>query len=602
MDEDFLPAVFPFLLEVDASLRLIRTGPLMARVCPRARVGDVLTECFEVRTGTGPIVSFPALREAVNRAVVVRFMADASHDLRGEWMVSSDGERLVFLGWPSIIDGDDLAGWGLSLNDLPAHNPLGDMLMLLTTSRNTLADTRELTARLRARTSALEEANRRLDHQASHDTLTSLPNRRLLRDRLDQVIRQASRNGHQLAVLFVDLDHFKPINDTFGHAFGDVLLQQVAQRIGSELRASDSVGREGGDEFVVVLGAGEPADIVDDSALVARKLLAALSRYFEVDGRSVRIGASIGIAVFPLDGVQAGELIQRADVAMYAAKRSERGGYRFCTPEIHASVLKRYALEEALREAVERDEFELFFQPVIDLASGRPIGAEALLRWRHPDRGLLLPGEFIAVAEDTGLIEPIGEWVLRESCRLAALWPGREGETFRVSVNVSARQLVGQRFDRAVAAALEASGLAPDRLMLELTETAVMGDPEAARRTLCQLSAQGIGLALDDFGTGYGNLRTLASLPFDVLKVDRDFMADFDTPSSGRIMMLTIFDMARHMNMTVVAEGVESLQQHQFLRQTNCRFAQGYWYSRPVPAGELSALLALGRSLISGPG
>jgi len=432
-----------------------------------------------------------------------------------------------------------------------------------------------------------EEAERRLRHLATHDSLTGLPNRTLLHERLQGAL-DACAGDAAVAVLFLDLDRFKEINDSFGHDLGDVLLCEVAQRLRSVVRPQDTLARLGGDEFVVVAPcAGGAAD----AGGVAARLLELLGAPVRVGTQDVIIGASIGISLYPRDAATRDALFQTADTAMYRAKAAGRNRYRFFEAAMTAQAQARMALEMSLRPALARGEFELAFQPRIDLRSMAVVGLEALIRWNHPQLGRVAPGEFIAIAEETGLITEIGRWVLHEACRATQALVARYGKPVRVSVNVSARQLAQGGFVGEVRGALEASGLAPRHLELELTESTLIDDMERTAAMLGELQALGVKIAVDDFGTGYSGLAYLRRFPIDVLKLDRSFVLQDDGRISAFDFVKAFVDMAHALRMSVVAEGVETDEVLDFLRAADCDEAQGYLLARPMPLEAVGALL-----------
>jgi diguanylate cyclase (GGDEF)-like protein/PAS domain S-box-containing protein len=440
---------------------------------------------------------------------------------------------------------------------------------------------------------------------AGQDGLTGLANRRLLLERLERALGQASRRDGRLAVLYVDLDRFKPVNEALGHGVGDALLVQVAERLGGAVRATDTVARLGGDEFVVLL---DPVREEPDAARAAAAILAALATPFEVQGQELAVGASIGIATYPADGDAADELLRRADIAMYRSKTGGGGSFTFYSADLHAAVLERLELDRGLRRALAQDELVLYYQPTVRLPDGGLTGVEALLRWRHPARGLLPPGDFIGQAEQTGLIVPIGAWALRAACREVARWAGAEQHRLAVAVNVSTRQLRRGDLLPIVAEALADSRLPPDRLVLEITESALLDDLETAGRTLAALKDRGVRLALDDFGTGYSSLGYLKRLPLDCLKIDRSFVQRIGASGDDEAIVRAIIGLAETLRLSVVAEGVEHPEQARFLARSGCRVAQGYLFGRPVPpevlAGRLQAAAAtpLSRPIAPGSG
>jgi diguanylate cyclase (GGDEF)-like protein len=428
----------------------------------------------------------------------------------------------------------------------------------------------------------------RLAYLAQFDTLTGLPNRALLADRFSQMIVHARRHAKQLGVLFIDLDDFKLVNDALGHAAGDELLREVANRLKRSVRLGDTVARISGDEFAAVL-----ADLAqpDDAAIVAQKIIDALAAPIHVHGQEVFAAASIGIASFPADGDDAETLLGAADAAMYRAKESQRSSYQFFTAEINQRSRARAQLSSELRRALERDEFCLFYQPKMDLRTGGVCGAEALLRWKHPERGLVPPVQFIPVLEETGLIVPVGEWVIKRACDDMKSWTAAGIRVLPIAVNLSARQFRQPDLDVRIRALIEAAGVNPELIELEITESQLMHDPQHAIRVLRELREAGIRIALDDFGTGYSSLAYLTRFPLAALKIDRSFVADVLIDEADATIVRTIVDMAKQLGFTVVAEGVETQEQAAFLKQLGCEQAQGYLFAKPMPASELHAFL-----------
>jgi diguanylate cyclase (GGDEF)-like protein/PAS domain S-box-containing protein len=432
-----------------------------------------------------------------------------------------------------------------------------------------------------------KQAESRLQELATHDTLTGLPNRALLHERLQRML-EACTPGRSVAVMFLDLDRFKDVNDSFGHEHGDVLLCEVAARLRRVLRPADVVARLGGDEFVV---AAECGGGTDAAASIAAKLLEVLTAPVAVGAQDVVVGASIGISMFPRDAATRELLFQAADTAMYRAKAEGRNRYRFFEPEMTVAARARMALEQSLRPALARGEFELHYQPRVDLRSMAIVGMEALIRWRHPQLGMVPPQQFIGIAEETGLINPIGRWVLREACRQTRRLIDEFGRPIRVSVNVSARQLAQPGFVQEVREALAEAALEPNALELELTESTLIDDLERTAAMLGELQTIGVKLAVDDFGTGYSGLAYLRRLPIDVLKLDRSFVLQDDGRISAFDFVKAFVDMAHALHMSVVAEGVETAEVLDFLRAASCDEAQGYLLGRPLPLAELRALL-----------
>lgn len=430
-------------------------------------------------------------------------------------------------------------------------------------------------------------AEERIRYLAEHDALTGLPNRVLLHDRLAQALLAAQREHRRLALLFVDLDRFKNINDSLGHHVGDQLLRAVAERIVQCVRASDTVSRPGGDEFTLLLPhiAGP-----DDAARVAEKLLEALARPFSIDGRQLMISASIGISLYPDDGADIAALMRSADVAMYHGKESGRNAYHFFRTEMNERVLERVSLENALRRALRNGEFALHYQPQIDSATRRIIGFEALVRWQDPEAGLVSPARFIPVAEDTGLILPLGAWVLEEACRQNRAWQDAGMPAVPVAVNISALQFRQVQFADVVAGVLAASGLAPECLELELTESVMMDAAERNVAVLDGLRQMGVRVSVDDFGTGYSSLAYLKRLPIDKLKIDQAFVRDIASDPDDASIVGAIIGLAHNLRLEVIAEGVENEAQLDFLQHGGCDQVQGYLFSPPLPPAAFEAL------------
>ncbi len=428
----------------------------------------------------------------------------------------------------------------------------------------------------------------KLTHQAHHDALTGLPNRTLFEDRLQQALAQAKRNGHVVGLLFADLNNFKRINDTLGHRIGDVLLQYVAQRLGSRIRQSDTLARMGGDEFAVVLtGLKDPRE----AATIAQKLLDALNSAFDVEGYQLFLGGAVGISLYPQDGQDAAVLQRNADTALYRAQAQGESGFRFFAPEMHAEALERLELDSSLRRALDNQELRLHYQPQFEVQTGKLVGAEALLRWHHPKTGLIPPARFVPLAEENGLILPIGTWVLREACQQNAAWQRMGYQPIRVSVNVSALQFARPDFVQTVSQTLDDCGLSPRWLDLELTESLLMRDIDAVRLRLAELRKLGVGISIDDFGTGYSSLAYLQQLPIDSLKIDASFVRDIRTQAGASgpapTLVKTILSLAHNLGMKVVAEGVETTEQLEFLRGAACDRGQGFLLARPMPAEQM---------------
>lgn len=476
---------------------------------------------------------------------------------------------------------------------LGAGRPFGVLSVLSRRAGGfTADDTRHFQSIANVLSSAVQrrQAEERLAHLARYDALTGLPNRSLLEDRLSQMLLQSRRREACSAVLFLDLDRFKLVNDTLGHAAGDALLREAAARLRCAVRDDDVVSRLSGDEFVVALAEVARAD---DAGLVAQKCLDELSRPFELPGGDAFVSASIGIAIAPENGTSAAELLRAADLAMYRAKSASRNSYRFFTPEMDQRAADRLLLQADLRHALERREFVLHFQPKVDLAARRIVGFEALLRWRHPQRGLVGPAEFIPALEESGLIAAVGEWALQEACGRLRAWRDAGVDAVPMAVNLSVKQFRRPHLDRAVQQALAAAGVPASLLELEITESCIADDPADAVRQMRNLSAAGVRIFIDDFGTGYSSLAYLTQLPVTALKIDRSFVSRLGCDTGAESIVKAVIDMARNLRFTVVAEGVETEAQAAFLRLHRCDQAQGYLFGRPVPAEEAMRLLGL---------
>ncbi|MEO5362833.1 MAG: EAL domain-containing protein [Magnetococcus sp. DMHC-8] len=428
-----------------------------------------------------------------------------------------------------------------------------------------------------------------LDQQAKFDLLTGLPNRVLFHDRLNQAIAMAVRNRGDVVLIFIDLDRFKLVNDTMGHEAGDQLLREASQRITSCLRTSDTVARLGGDEFTIILHQLTSPFYVE---LVARKILEQLARPFQLLGEEVLVSGSMGITFFPHDATDVDTLLKHADSAMYQAKKEGRSTFRFFTQAMQDQAMQRVQMEKELRQALEREEFCLYYQPKVDGRSGRVTGMEALVRWHRPGSGLVAPGLFIQLAEECGLIVPLGRWILQSACRQNKQWLDTHGQAVRVAVNLSARQFQqGGELIETVSTILAETRLPPALLELEITESMVMENVEQSIVTMQELKNSGVHISLDDFGTGYSSLGALKRFPLHALKIDRSFVSDLPTDSEDAAIVSAIISMAHKMHLTVVAEGVETAAQLAFLRGNDCDEIQGYYYSRPLPADDLARFL-----------
>jgi diguanylate cyclase (GGDEF)-like protein/PAS domain S-box-containing protein len=430
-----------------------------------------------------------------------------------------------------------------------------------------------------------------MTHSAQHDFLTGMPNRMLLNDRVNQAIAWAQRHSKKVAVLFLDLDGFKHINDSLGHPTGDRLLQSVAKRLVDCVRGSDTVSRQGGDEFVVLLTEVAQSE---DAAITARRMLHTVAQAHSVDQHDLHVTTSIGVSVFPDDGQDAETLIKNADTAMYQAKENGRQSYQFFKPAMNVRAVERQSIEESLRRALGRAEFTVHYQPKVNLRTGEIIGAEALIRWTHPVRGMVAPSDFIPIAEDCGLIVPIGNWVLREACKQARTWIDAGLPLATMAVNISAMEFRDEDFLDGVFRILQDTGLDPGALELELTESVLMKRAESTQSILKTLRGSGIQLAVDDFGTGYSSLSYLRKFPIDALKIDQSFIRQITTAPDETTIVTAVISMGRSLKLRVVAEGVESLEELTFLQAHHCDEAQGYYFSRPVLAEDFAKLLTTG--------
>ena len=470
--------------------------------------------------------------------------------------------------------------------EVTSHDETGQLLQALQHMNDSLVRSVDEHKRLEAL----------LQHQASHDTLTGLPNRALLQDRLKQAIATAARSPSPIWIIFVDLDRFKLVNDSLGHKAGDAMLKQVAARLQSAVRESDTVARLGGDEFVLILperidGSGSL------SAAVVQRILDAVAPPIIVEGHEFVTTCSMGIAVYPDDGADGETLMTRADIAMYSAKEAGRNNFRFYAPAMDARLLERLRLEGELRHALERNEFELHYQPQVDLRTGRIVGMESLIRWNHPELGMIPPGKFISLAEETGLIVPIGAWVIRTACAQNQAWQRAGLGRLRVAVNLSARQFAQKNLAESIMDILEETGLPAQDLEIELTESLVMTDVERAVGVLRDLKEIGVQLSIDDFGTGYSSLSYLKRFPIHVLKIDQSFVRDIAAGADDAAIVALIISLAHSLKLNVIAEGVETPEQLAYLNQHDCDEMQGYLFSKPVPAAAFEKLLRNGKSL-----
>ncbi|MCY7387819.1 MAG: EAL domain-containing protein [Burkholderiales bacterium] len=447
--------------------------------------------------------------------------------------------------------------------------------------RGIIVNTRDVTDR--------KAIQQRIQHLAYHDALTNLPNRSLMQDRISQAISRAERSTKKFAVMFIDIDNFKNINDTLGHDVGDELLRQVATRLTDSVRAHDTIARQGGDEFIVLLDRLEGHQ---GATRVAQKILDALRTAFSVSDADQHVSGSIGIALYPDDGHDAPTLLKNADTAMFHGKAQGKNTYQFFTPQMNIAVKRRAAMESNLRAAVKNGDFSLVYQPQIDLNSGEIVALEALVRWVSAQSGTIMPSEFIPLAEETGLINEIGQWVLREACLQAQRWLDAGFPRRRVAVNLSARQLADKQFVGLLASILDDTKLDPSLLELEITESQVMRQGEGSISRLNEIASMGIQLAVDDFGTGYSSLSYLKRLPISKLKIDQSFVRDITIDPNDTAIVVAIISMAKSLDLEVIAEGIETAGQLTLLRAKGCRMGQGFYFSVPMSANDLAPLLA----------
>jgi diguanylate cyclase (GGDEF)-like protein/PAS domain S-box-containing protein len=518
-------------------------------------------------------------QEAAGRPIaeVLQILDASSHEIVPNPSEIAVGEnRTVHLPLNCVLVRRD--GFEIPIEDslAPIHDREGHVTGAVVVFRDVSA----------ARAMALE-----MTHSAQHDFLTGLPNRMLLNDRVTQAIVLAPRHNKKVAVLFLDLDGFKHINDSLGHAIGDKLLQSIAKRLVECVRSSDTVSRQGGDEFVVLLSEIEQSE---DPAKTARRMLEAVAEPHPIEHHDLHVTSSIGVSVCPEDGSDAATLIKNADTAMYQAKENGRQSYQFYKPAMSVRAIERQSIEENLRRALERQEFTLHYQPKINIRSGEITGAEALIRWTHPVRGSVSPAQFIPVAEDCGLILPIGNWVLREACKQARAWTDAGLRLGSMAVNISAMEFRDENFLEGVFSILEETGLDPGALELELTESVLMKHAESTQTILKTLRSRGVKLAVDDFGTGYSSLSYLRKFPIDALKIDQSFVRQITTAPDETTIVTAVISMGRSLKLRVIAEGVETQEELRFLEAHQCDEAQGYYFSRPVRPDQFAALLKSG--------
>ena len=575
-----LQAAFPFHLAVDRDLIVVQAGTSLQRLCARPLIGERMTALFEIAT---PKVSFTfeMLARSPRSLIILRSRMHPDLALRGQVLHDADEDVLIFVGSPWVTSTSAFAALGLTLSDFATSDAVVDYVLMLQNQSTALAEARALADQL--------------SHHAFHDELTGLPNRSYALDHLRRQLGQARPGRDRTAVLMLDLDGFKAVNDSYGHSRGDEVLKVVADRLQALPRPAGMVARFGGDEFTILLDAYDagPAEAHEAANLVGERVLECIGAPFALPSCAavtVQLDASIGIAVSD-PGDRADDLIRNADLAMYAAKNNGKGRVEHYSVSMHTESVRRLDIASQLREAIERREFRLLYQPVLRLEGDRFAGAEALLRWQHPTRGLLAPDQFLDIAEESGLIVPIGAWVVQEACRELRRWQDAHTglEPLGVAINLSARQLEAD-IVATVGEAIRANQLDPSCITLEITEGLISTDHSEAHETIRSLKELGIWLAIDDFGTGHSSLGRLRDFEFDELKIDRMFVSDINTGDTT--LVATQVAMARGLGLNVVAEGVETPVELDYLRQVGCQQVQGFLIARPLPANDARALLA----------
>ncbi len=563
---------------------------LQKEISERKRTEEALSQTaavFENTTEGAMITDTKAKIIAINRAFT-EITGYKQIDVVGKSPSLLDSDRHDELFYKAISD--TIARTGRWKGEIWKRRKTGEAFPLWLTINTVLNDQGRVThyVSVFSDITHFKESQKQLEQLAHHDPLTGLPNRLLFQARVEHALERARREGGRVAVLFFDLDHFKNINDSLGHPAGDRLLQAVTERLRDSVREEDTVARLGGDEFTLLL---EELQEPKYAGVVAEKALQVLAKPFTLYGHEAYVTGSVGISLFPDDGQDVTTLLKNADSALYQAKAQGRNSYHFYTKELTAVALERLALESSLRRGVAREEFTLYYQPQVDLFDGQVIGAEALVRWQHPERGLILPGEFIPLCESTGLIVMLGEWVLRTACAQAKRWQNEGLPPLRMAVNISSIQIARGQITHTVERVLEETGLEPCYIELEITESLIMQQTQQTLGILAALKAMGVMLAIDDFGTGYSSLSYLKRLPLHRLKIDKSFVRDIPKDPDDVAITRAVISLGDHLHLIVVAEGVETQAQMEFLRSNGCDEAQGYLYGPPLPAVEFAELV-----------